>query len=221
MRTKICTSLGSLAPVSRSVGPSRSGRSVAGTAPCREPEFIDVTESTEEHIEKETPGCYYNYFRFQNASDHTVYTGFATIYGWRIYCSLVSDREKQATHWVVLERLPGIGLVDVLVTDLSMMGFIQFWVNAPAPNEFPPLGGGKPGQQRWLADDLETMALYSFYEGLEYDSPRATPKDPARWTFERFSDYRVRWTYRITNEDHDEAVRQTLERRADRDEEEK
>ena len=72
--------------------------------------------------------------------------------------------------------------------------------------------GENRGQQRWLADDLDTMALYSFYEGLEYDSPRATPKDPARWTFERFSDYRVRWTYRITNEDHDEAVRQTLER---------
>ena len=174
----------------------------------------------EENIDEEILGCYYNYFRFQNASDHTVYIGFATIYGWESTVLYIRPGE-QATHWVVLERLPGIGLVDVLVTDLSMMGFIQFWVNAPAPNEFPPLGGGKPGQQRWLADDLDTMALYSFYEGLEYDSPRATPKDPARWTFERFSDYRVRWTYRITNEDHDEAVRQTLERWADRDEEEK
>lgn len=120
----------------------------------------------------------------------------------------------------MMERLPGIGLVDVLITDLTMMGFIQFWVNAPAPNEFPPLGGGKPGQQRWLADDLDTMAQYSFYEGLEYDSPRATPKDPARWTFEQPSDYRVRWTYRITNEDHDEAVRQTLIRWAEKDDEE-
>ena len=217
MRTKICTSLGALLLFLAPLGCSDPD-APSPEQPPAEPEFIDVTESTEEHIEKETPGCYYNYFRFQNASDHTVYIGFATIYGWESTVLYIRPGE-QATHWVVLERLPGIGLVDVLVTDLSMMGFIQFWVNAPAPNEFPPLGGGKPGQQRWLADDLDTMALYSFYEGLEYDSPRATPKDPARWTFERFSDYRVRWTYRITNEDHDEAVRQTLERWADRDEE--
>ena len=100
------------------------------------------------------------------------------------------------------------------------MGWITFWVNAPAPGEFPPIVGGRPGQQRWLADDLDTMAQYSFYDGLEYNSKEATPKDPARWTFEKFNDHRVRWTYRVTNADYDEAVRQTEERWAEKDDEE-
>ena len=81
-------------------------------------------------------------------------------------------------------------------------------------------GENRGNNAGWPTTSIRWRCI-SFYEGLEYDSPRATPKDPARWTFERFSDYRVRWTYRITNEDHDEAVRQTLERWADRDEEEK
>ena len=107
--------------------------------PPAEPEFIDVTESMEENIDEEILGCYYNYFRFQNASDHTVYIGYATIYGWESTVLYIRPGE-QATTWVMMERLPGIGLVDVLITDLTMMGFIQFWVNAPAPNEFPRRG---------------------------------------------------------------------------------
>lgn len=55
------------------------------------------------------------------------------------------------------------------------------------------------------------------FTALEPNSPKKTPKDPSQWKFEKFSDHSVRWTYRITNEDHDEAVRQTEERWAEKD----
>lgn len=55
--------------------------------------------------------------------------------------------------------------------------------------------------------------FYSF--GAEQSEK--TPKDPSQWKFEKFSDHSVRWTYRVTNADYDEAVRQTEERWAEKD----
>ena len=48
-----------------------------------------------------------------------------------------------------------------------------------------------------------------------------TPRDQSAWVLEEFPDRpnAVRWTYQITDKDYKEAVRQTLERWADRDEE--
>ena len=48
-----------------------------------------------------------------------------------------------------------------------------------------------------------------------------TPRDQSVWLLEEFSNRRnaVRWTYQLTDKDYKEAVRQTLERWADRDEE--
>ena len=94
MRTKICTSLGALLLFLAPLGCSDPD-APSPEQPPAEPEFIDVTESTEEHIEKETPGCYYNYFRFQNASDHTVYIGFATIYGWESTVLYIRPENKR------------------------------------------------------------------------------------------------------------------------------
>lgn len=185
----------------------------------QEPEFRDVNRTMEDWIPLEAEGNYHNYFRFQNASDHTFYFNVSTKYGSEPLVTYIRPGE-QGTDLITLAKAPITGLTDALITDLSLMGWITFWVNAPAPGEFPPIGGGRPGQQRDLADDLDTMAQYSFYDGLEYDSREATPKDPARWTFEQFNDHRVRWTYRITNEDHGVAVRQTLERWAKKDDEE-
>ncbi|MDE7069748.1 MAG: hypothetical protein K2O63_04425 [Alistipes sp.] len=182
-------------------------------------EFKDVNTPMEEETYSDEGTGYYNFFRVQNASDHTVYFNISTKYGSEPDVIYIRPGQ-QGTTLVVLEKIGLTGLTDALITDLSLMGWITFWVNAPAPGRFPPLGGGRPGEQRWLAEDLDTMARYSFYDGLEYDSRTATPKDPARWTFEQFSDHRVRWTYRITNEDRDEAVRQTLERWAKKDDEE-
>lgn len=185
----------------------------------QEPEFRDVNRIMEDWIPLEAEGNYHNYFRFQNASDHTFYFNVSTKYGSEPLVTYIRPGE-QGTDLITLAKAPITGLTDALITDLSLMGWITFWVNAPAPGEFPPIVGGRPGQQRWLADDLDTMAQYSFYDGLEYNSKEATPKDPARWTFEKFNDHRVRWTYRITNEDHGVAVRQTLERWAKKDDKE-
>lgn len=185
----------------------------------QEPEFRDVNRTMEDWIPFEAEGNYHNYFRFQNASDHTFYFNVSTKYGSEPLVTYIRPGE-QGTDLITLAKAPITGLTDALITDLSLMGWITFWVNAPAPGEFPPIVGGRPGQQRWLADDLDTMAQYSFYDGLEYNSKEATPKDPARWTFEKFNDHRVRWTYRITNEDHGVAVRQTLERWAKKDDKE-
>ena len=173
----------------------------------QEPEFRDVNRTMEDWIPLEAEGNYHNYFRFQNASDHTFYFNVSTKYGSEPFVTYIRPGE-QGTDLITLAKAPLTGLTDALITDLSLMGWITFWVNAPAPGEFPPIVGGRPGEQRWLADDLDTMAQYSFYDGLEYDSKEATPKDPARWTF------------RITNEDHGVAVRQTLERWAKKDDEE-
>ena len=185
----------------------------------QEPEFRDVNRTMEDWIPLEAEGNYHNYYRFQNASDHTFYFNVSTKYGSEPLVTYIRPGE-QGTDLITLAKAPITGLTDALITDLSLMGWITFWVNAPAPGEFPPIVGGRPGQQRWLADDLDTMAQYSFYDGLEYNSKEATPKDPARWTFEKFNDHRVRWTYRITNEDHGVAVRQTLERWAKKDDKE-
>lgn len=42
----------------------------------QEPEFRDVNRTMEEWIPLEAEGNYHNYFRFQNASDHTIYFKF-------------------------------------------------------------------------------------------------------------------------------------------------
>lgn len=55
------------------------------------------------------------------------------------------------------------------------------------------------------------------FTALKPNSPKKTPKDPSQWKFEKFSDHSVRWTYRVTNADYDEAVRQTEERWAEKD----
>ena len=62
--------------------------------------------------------------------------------------------------------------------------------------------------------------MYSFFDPMT-ESQRGTPRDQSAWVLEEFPDRpnAVRWTYRITDKDYKEAVRQTLERWADRDEE--
>ena len=66
----------------------------------------------------------------------------------------------------------------------------------------------------------DTCAMYSFFDPMT-ESQRGTPRDQSAWVLEEFPDRpnAVRWTYRITDKDYKEAVRQTLKRWADRDEE--
>ena len=76
--------------------------------------------------------------------------------------------------------------------------------------------------ERWVDDELDPCARYSFFDPMT-ETQRGTPRDQSAWVLEEFPDRpnAVRWTYRITEGEYEEAVRQTLERWADRDEEEK
>ena len=64
--------------------------------------------------------------------------------------------------------------------------------------------------------------MYDFFNEMTPDL-RSTSRDQSAWVLEEFPDRpnAVRWTFRITEREYEEAVRQTLERWADRDEEEK
>ena len=94
--------------------------------------------------------------------------------------------------------------------NLDALGFVELYFN-------PDLEGRLSGIC-WL--ELDTCAQYSFFEPMT-ESQRGTPRDQSAWVLEEFPDRpnAVRWTYRITDKDYKEAVRQTLERWADRDEE--
>lgn len=104
----------------------------------------------------------------------------------------------------------------ILIEDLKALGWIYFYFNVPPRNELPEV---VPGVPRNVCPELDTCAMYSFFEPT-ITSETPTPRDQSQWVFEKVDENSVRWTYRITNGDHDEAVRQTLERWADRDEEE-
>ena len=80
-----------------------------------------------------------------------------------------------------------------------------------------------PGEQGTWGQMMEKMLWIDdndFFDPMT-ESQRGTPRDQSAWVLEEFPDRpnAVRWTYRITDKDYKEAVRQTLERWADRDEE--
>ena len=101
--------------------------------------------------------------------------------------------------------------VKILIDNLMAVGWIEFYFDLPAPDDLP--------DWRVPNEFQDTCAMYVF-TALEPNSPKKTPKDPSQWKFEKFSDHSVRWTYRVTNADYDEAVRQTEERWAEKDDEE-
>lgn len=103
----------------------------------QEPEFRDVNRTMEDWIPLEAEGNYHNYFRFQNASDHTFYFNVSTKYGSEPFVTYIRPGE-QGTDLITLAKAPLTGLTDALITDLSLMGWITFWVNAPAPGNFRP-----------------------------------------------------------------------------------
>lgn len=154
--------------------------------PLPEKVFQDVNKTAEDYIGELNPNLYYNFFRFQNDSDHTLYWGintkFSTIMG-LYYCR------------------PGQQATDLITMEYYL----------PAPDDLP--------DWRVPNEFQDTCAMYVF-TALEPNSPKKTPKDPSQWKFEKFSDHSVRWTYRVTNADYDEAVRQTEERWAEKDDEE-
>ena len=176
--------------------------------PLPEKVFQDVNKTAEDYLAEEPDlEDYYNFFRFQNDSDYTLYWFINTKFspgGGLYYCR----PGQQATTLIAMEYAWWLDDYEILIDNLMAVGWIEFYFDLPAPDDLP--------DWRVPNEFQNTCAMY-VYTALEPNSPKKTPKDPSQWKFEKFSDHRVRWTYRVTNADYDEAVRQTEERWAEKD----
>lgn len=176
--------------------------------PLPEKVFQDVNKTAEDYLAEEPDlEDYYNFFRFQNDSDYTLYWFINTKFspgGGLYYCR----PGQQATTLIAMEYAWWLDDYEILIDNLMAVGWIEFYFNLPAPDDLP--------DWRVPNEFQDTCAMYVF-TALEPNSPKKTPKDPSQWKFEKFSDHSVRWTYRVTNADYDEAVRQTEERWAEKD----
>lgn len=176
--------------------------------PLPEKVFQDVNKTAEDYLAEEPDlEDYYNFFRFQNDSDYTLYWFINTKFspgGGLYYCR----PGQQATTLIAMEYAWWLDDYEILIDNLMAVGWIEFYFDLPAPDDLPD----------WIVPNefQDTCAMYVF-TALEPNSPKKTPKDPSQWKFEKFSDHSVRWTYRVTNADYDEAVRQTEERWAEKD----
>lgn len=175
--------------------------------PLPEKVYQDVNKTAEDYLAEEPDlEDYYNFFRFQNNSDHTLYWFINTKLspgGGLYYCR----PGQQATTLIAMEYAWWLDDYEILIDNLMAVGWIEFYFDLPAPDDLP--------DWRVPNEFQDTCAMYVF-TALELNSPKKTPKDPSQWKFEKFSDHSVRWTYRVTNADYDEAVRQTEERWADK-----
>ena len=176
--------------------------------PLPEKVFQDVNKTAEDYLAEEPDlEDYYNFFRFQNDSDYTLYWFINTKFspgGGLYYCR----PGQQATTLIAMEYAWWLDDYEILIYNLMAVGWIEFYFDLPAPDDLP--------DWRVPNEFQDTCAMYVF-TALEPNSPKKTPKDPSQWKFEKFSDHSVRWTYRVTNADYDEAVRQTEERWAEKD----
>lgn len=176
--------------------------------PLSEKVFQDVNKTAEDYLAEEPDlEDYYNFFRFQNDSDYTLYWFINTKFspgGGLYYCR----PGQQATTLIAMEYAWWLDDYEILIDNLMAVGWIEFYFDLPAPDDLP--------DWRVPNEFQDTCAMYVF-TALEPNSPKKTPKDPSQWKFEKFSDHSVRWTYRVTNADYDEAVRQTEERWAEKD----
>ena len=175
--------------------------------PLPEKVFQDVNKTAEDYLAEEPDlEDYYNFFRFQNDSDYTLYWFINTKFspgGGLYYCR----PGQQATTLIAMEYAWWLDDYEILIDNLMAVGWIEFYFDLPAPDDLP--------DWRVPNEFQDTCAMYVF-TALEPNSPKKTPKDPSQWKFEKLSDHSVRWTYRVTNADYDEAVRQTEERWADK-----
>ena len=176
--------------------------------PLPEKVFQDVNKTAEDYLAEEPDlEDYYNFFRFQNDSDYTLYWFINTKFspgGGLYYCR----PGQQATTLIAMEYAWWLDDYEILIDNLMAVGWIEFYFDLPAPDDLP--------DWRVPNEFQDTCAMYVF-TALEPNSPKKTPKDPSQGKFEKFSDHSVRWTYRVTNADYDEAVRQTEERWAEKD----
>ena len=176
--------------------------------PLPEKVFQDVNKTAEDYLAEEPDlEDYYNFFRFQNDSDYTLYWFINTKFspgGGLYYCR----PGQQATTLIAMEYAWWLDDYEILIDNLMAVGWIEFYFDLPAPDDLP--------DWRVPNEFQDTCAMYVF-TALEPNSPKKTPKDPSQWKCEKFPDHSVRWTYRVPNADYDEAVRQTEERWAEKD----
>ena len=193
-----------------SLGCSDKAENTSPEAPSEEqptpkpekPEFVDKNTTMEENIGEEYPDCYYTYFRMQNASQENAIFFISTKMSASGDMIRIAPGE-QGTWGQMMEKMLWIDDNDVLVKNLDALGFVQLYFNVPPITE---------DNYHAITPDVDTCAQYSFFDPMT-ESQRGTPRDQSAWVLA------VRWTYRITDKDYKEAVRQTLERWADRDEE--
>ncbi len=219
MKARVYLSLGALLLFLAPLGCSDKAESPAPETPPEEqptpepepekPEFVDANRSMEEtmHLEDEYGG--YSYFRFQNAGKDTITIHISTKMSASPGVILIRPGE-QGTWLQSMEKLPWIDDNDVLIKNLDALGFVRLYFNVPPITE---------DFYHVITPDVDTCAEYSFFDPMT-EAQRGTPRDQSAWVLEEFPDRpnAVRWTYRITEREYEEAVRQTLERWADRDE---
>ena len=162
----------------------------------------------EGNIDQEENNGGYSYFRFQNAGKDTITIHISTKMSASPGVMLIRPGE-QGTWLSTMEKLPWIDDNDVLVKNLDALGFVQLYFNVPPITE---------DNYHAITPDVDTCAQYSFFDPMT-ESQRGTPRDQSAWVLEEFPDRpnAVRWTYRITDKDYEEAVRQTQERLAEKD----
>ena len=217
MKARVYLSLGALLLFLASLGCSDKAENTSPEAPSEEqptpkpekPEFVDKNTTMEENIGEEYPDCYYTYFRMQNASQENAIFFISTKMSASGDMIRIAPGE-QGTWGQMMEKMLWIDDNDVLVKNLDALGFVQLYFNVPPITE---------DNYHAITPDVDTCAQYSFFDPMT-ELQRGTPRDQLQWVSEKVDGNSVCWTYRITNGDHDEAVRQILERWAEKEDEE-
>ena len=217
MKVRVYLSVGALLLFLAPLGCSDKAESPAPETPPEEqptpepekPEFVDANKSMEEYMKTEDPDCYYTYFRMQNASQENVIFFISTKMSASGDMIRIAPGE-QGTWGQTMEKMSWIDDNDVLVKNLDALGFVELYFNVPPAEDI---------NYRLVSYRDDTCAMYSFFDPMT-ELQRGTPRDQLQWVSEKVDGNSVCWTYRITNGDHDEAVRQILERWAEKEDEE-
>ncbi len=193
-----------------SLGCSDKAENTSPEAPSEEqptpkpekPEFVDKNTTMEENIGEEYPDCYYTYFRMQNASQEN------TIFFISTKMSASGDMIRiapgeQGTWGQMMEKMLWIDDNDMLVKNLDALGFVQLYFNVPPYRKILPMP---------FPQNLDTCAQYSFSTLGPNSRNTHTARSFTMGTRGVPRPNAVRWTYRVTNKDYKEAVRQTHER---------